>query len=80
MNDTKMDERIRKQSEQCIELGARGTPSFFVNGRFLGGAQPIESFRALIDEESAKADAKLKKGVSRKKLYDAILEGGLDEV
>lgn len=80
MNDAKMDERVRKQSEQCIKLGARGTPSFFVNGRFLSGAQPVESFRALIDEEAIKADAKLKKGVSRKKLYDAIMKGGLDKV
>jgi protein-disulfide isomerase len=28
-----------------------GTPSFFVNGRFLSGAQPFESFKRVIDEE-----------------------------
>jgi protein-disulfide isomerase len=28
-----------------------GTPAFFVNGRFLSGAQPYESFKRLIDEE-----------------------------
>jgi len=27
-----------------------GTPSFFINGRLLQGAQPIEAFQALIDE------------------------------
>lgn len=37
-------------------VGASGTPTFFVNGRLLSGAQPLDSFEALIDEELAKAD------------------------
>ncbi len=32
------------------KLGVRGTPGFFVNGRFLSGAQPIASFEPLIAE------------------------------
>jgi protein-disulfide isomerase len=32
-------------------VGVTGTPAFFVNGRLLSGAQPLEAFRALIDEE-----------------------------
>ncbi len=36
------------------ELGVTGTPSFFVNGRFLSGAQPYGSFARVIDEELAK--------------------------
>jgi len=33
------------------EAGVRGTPAFFVNGRLLSGAQPIEAFQAIIDAE-----------------------------
>ena len=33
------------------ELGVSGTPSFFINGRFISGAQPFEAFQAIIDEE-----------------------------
>jgi protein-disulfide isomerase len=33
------------------KLGVRGTPAFFVNGRFLSGARPFEDFQQLIDEE-----------------------------
>jgi protein-disulfide isomerase len=33
------------------ELGVNGTPAFFVNGRMLSGAQPLEAFVQLIDEE-----------------------------
>ena len=36
---------------QAMELGVAGTPSFFINGRFLSGAQPYESFQRMIDEE-----------------------------
>jgi protein-disulfide isomerase len=31
-----------------------GTPSFFINGRFLSGAQPYAAFARLIDEALAK--------------------------
>ena len=33
------------------EAGVTGTPAFFVNGRFLSGAQSFEAFKAIIDEE-----------------------------
>ncbi len=41
---------VRKDMAQGAELGVTGTPSFFVNGRFLAGAQPFSAFQALIDE------------------------------
>ena len=34
--------------------GVTGTPGFFINGRFLGGAQPIEAFSEIIDAELAR--------------------------
>jgi protein-disulfide isomerase len=33
------------------KVGVSGTPSFFINGTMLVGAQPFEAFQALIDEE-----------------------------
>jgi len=35
-------------------FGVRGTPGFFINGRFLAGAQPLASFKRIIDQELAK--------------------------
>lgn len=32
------------------EFGVKATPTFFVNGKVLQGAQPIEDFRKMIDE------------------------------
>jgi protein-disulfide isomerase len=37
------------------ELGVRGTPATFVNGMFLGGAQPAEAFDAVIAAERTNA-------------------------
>ena len=37
------------------ELGATGTPTFFVNGRKLVGAQPVDAFKRMIDAELKKA-------------------------
>ena len=33
------------------KLGVNATPAFFINGRFLSGAQPFDAFKAIIDEE-----------------------------
>ncbi len=37
--------------------GVSATPTFFVNGRLLSGAQSFEAFQRVIDEELARADA-----------------------
>lgn len=36
------------------KYGVSGTPSFFINGRLLVGAQPFSAFKTIIDEELAK--------------------------
>ena len=46
-----LSKRVAADSAEATTLGVTGTPSFFVNGRFLAGAQPFEAFQALIDEE-----------------------------
>ena len=55
--DLESDE-IKKQiaADQALaaKVGARGTPTFFINGRKLRGAQPFPRFKALIDEELKK--------------------------
>lgn len=41
---------VREDMAQGAQLGLNSTPSFFINGRFLSGAQPFSAFQALIDE------------------------------
>ena len=35
--------------------GVNGTPGFFVNGQYVAGAQPFDTFASIIDDELAKA-------------------------
>lgn len=44
---------VKSDTAQGSTLGVRGTPGFFINGRFLGGAFPFESFKEIIDMELA---------------------------
>lgn len=45
---------IEADTKLGSELGVSGTPTFFINGRQLVGAQPFASFKAIIDEELKK--------------------------
>jgi protein-disulfide isomerase len=62
--------------ELADDVQASGTPHFFVNGRRLVGAQPPEKFKALIDEEMAKAQALVAKGTAPTAVYDALIKDG----
>jgi protein-disulfide isomerase len=42
---------VQKDLDEGIRLGVSGTPGFFVNGRPLSGAQPVERFVRVIDDE-----------------------------
>jgi len=42
---------VQRDVDEAIRLGLTGTPNFFINGRLLVGAQPLESFVRMIDEE-----------------------------
>jgi len=47
----KYDVPIRKDMSQGTSLGVTATPTFFINGREVLGAQPPERFEEVIDEE-----------------------------
>jgi len=68
--------KIDANIELASDLQARGTPHFFINGRRLGGAQPLSNFAELVDEQLSKAQALVKSGVPRAKVYDEIMKSG----
>ncbi len=67
-------ETIAKDSSYGQQVGADGTPTFFINGRLISGAMPFDTFRTVIDEQIRKADDLLKKGVKQEKLYQALVD------
>jgi len=76
MGSEELKKRITDQQREGAKLGARGTPAFFINGRFLSGAQPLANFKKVIDEEIKRADEELKKGTPKDKLYGKLIEKG----
>jgi protein-disulfide isomerase len=43
--------RVDRDVSEAGALGVTGTPAFFINGKFLSGAQPFDAFKAKIDAE-----------------------------
>jgi protein-disulfide isomerase len=71
----KFKEAMDADQNLADELNASGTPHFFINGRRLVGAQPIDKFKALIDEEMKKAEDLMKsKSIPADKVYDEIMK------
>ncbi len=71
--DPGIDKQIADDQSLASSVGADGTPTFFINGRELSGAQPVGQFTAMIDEEIKKADALLKQGTKPQDLYDKLV-------
>lgn len=55
---------VSADAKYAAEMGVQGTPGFFINGKFLGGAFPIESFREIIDKELDGTGSELCEGYS----------------
>ena len=49
---------VDKDFQEGAGLGLTGTPSFFINGRQIVGAQPLATFQRIVDGELAKVAAK----------------------
>ena len=47
-------EAVRKDYKSGLDLGINSTPSFFINGELLEGAQPFFKFQEVIDSKLAK--------------------------
>jgi protein-disulfide isomerase len=54
LDSAKYEPRVRDALGVGGRLGITSTPTVFVNGRMINGAQPIEVFQAVIDEELAR--------------------------
>jgi len=47
---------VQQDIDEGTRVGVIGTPTFFINGRVISGAQPLESFTRIVDEELARAN------------------------
>jgi protein-disulfide isomerase len=74
MESPEADARVKQDMADGGKYGARGTPTFFVNGVPVRGAQPFAAFKQVIDQELDLAEKLMKDGTPRAKVYETILE------
>jgi len=61
--------KVDKDNALARQVGANGTPHFFVNGVEISGAQPFEKFKEVIDAQLAKAQAAITSGTKKERVY-----------
>ena len=58
LDSGKYTAEVDKDFQEGVGLGLTGTPSFFINGKQIVGAQPLAAFQRVVDGELAKIAAK----------------------
>lgn len=53
LDSDKYADEVQKDFTEGGNAGVQGTPAFFINGKFLSGAQPYSAFKQVIDAELA---------------------------
>ncbi|HVY49207.1 MAG TPA: thioredoxin domain-containing protein, partial [Minicystis sp.] len=76
ITEHKYKHEFEADQELADDLQASGTPHMFINGRRLVGAQPIEKFKTIIDEEIKHAQELVAKGTPASKVYEEIIKDG----
>ena len=65
LTNEKYRKKVEGETTVAASLGGRGTPTFFVNGRLMVGAQPLDVFQAVIEEELGKSTSKKNRGAKQ---------------
>jgi protein-disulfide isomerase len=55
LDSSKYEARVQESLGTGTRLGITSTPTVYVNGRMVNGAQPMDVFQAIIDDELARA-------------------------
>ncbi len=72
------EDKLKEDFENMAAVGSTGTPAFYINGRFLAGSLPVQSYRRIIDQELAKANREIKAGTKLKNYYQQkVVEDGI---
>ena len=69
MDDPRLDAYVEADAALAAELGVRGAPTFYINGKQIVGAQPLDAFAQIIDAEIAAGEALLAEGVAADEIY-----------
>lgn len=77
--DPTIVKQVETDKELALKIGATGTPSFFINGRPIRGAQPFEAFKEIIDAELKAARTLREQGVADSAIYETRAKANSEE-
>ncbi|MFH2008071.1 MAG: DsbA family protein [bacterium] len=67
---------VKDQQKLVNKYGGRGAPGFFINGRFVNGAQPLDRFKMKVNEALDRAQKIMATGVKPQDVYRHIMKKG----
>jgi protein-disulfide isomerase len=70
MSASECEARIQSDMKEMTKFHVNATPTFFINGKHVGGALPKEEFKKIIDEQLKVAESS---GVSGAEYYDKVV-------
>jgi protein-disulfide isomerase len=70
MSSPECEARIQSDMQEMTKFHVNATPTFFINGKHVGGALPKEQFKTIIDEQLKLAEAS---GVSGADYYNKVV-------
>ncbi len=76
MNGTVCAAEVDADMKLASDVGARGTPNLYINGRQVRGAVPFEHIEPVIKEEIKKAKALVAAGTPLAKVYEEVIKKG----
>jgi protein-disulfide isomerase len=69
---------VQNDMRELQKFGVGATPAFFINGRYLVGAMPVDNFSTVIDEELKKANERIQQGTPQAQYYQQwVMDKGL---
>lgn len=81
MKSDEAKERVEQDQKLAKEIGAQGTPNFWINGVNVVGAQPYRKFEEVVEQQLERAKkVKKEQDVSGKALYKAAVELNKEKV
>jgi len=73
IQDPSLGAQVDAETALCTALGARGTPSFFVNGELHVGWGSAFGFEHILEQHLERAQQELAAGTPREKLYETLV-------
>jgi protein-disulfide isomerase len=70
MKSPECEARVQSDIQELSKFHVNATPTFFINGKHIGGALPKENFKQIIDEQLKKAE---ESGVPGPEYYEKVV-------